>query len=90
MRTDRARRRSSEGRPQQSEVEVHSQPSGRQIREERVLNTEFDNEATVDHLAMADAFDLEYAERVLKPGDLTDTFANALDHNGPAMVVVIV
>lgn len=39
---------------------------------------------------MADAFDLEYAERVLKPGDLTDTFANALDHNGPAMVVVIV
>lgn len=39
---------------------------------------------------MADAFNLEFAERVVKPENLTDTFADALDHDGPTMIEVIV
>ena len=58
--------------------------------EDRILNTEFDEETDVDYMALADAFNLGYAERVVKPENLRDALQGALDHDGPAMVEAIV
>jgi acetolactate synthase-1/2/3 large subunit len=57
---------------------------------DRILDTEFDEETDVDYMALADAFNLGYAERVVKPENLTETIQGALDHDGPAMVEAIV
>jgi acetolactate synthase I/II/III large subunit len=57
---------------------------------DRVLNTEFGDDAEVDHLAMADAFNLGYAERVIKPENLIGALQEAIDYKGPAMVEAIV
>ncbi|NHN47870.1 thiamine pyrophosphate-binding protein [Halostella sp. JP-L12] len=58
--------------------------------EDRILNTEFDEETDVDFMALADAFNLGYAERVVKPENLSGALQGALDHDGPAMVEAIV
>ena len=56
----------------------------------RVLNTPFNEETDVDYLALADAFNIGFAERVIKPENLTDAFEAALEHDGPAIVEAIV
>ena len=58
--------------------------------EDRILDTEFDEETDVDYMALADAFNLGYAERVVKPENLRDALQGALDHDGPAMIEAIV
>lgn len=57
---------------------------------DRVLATEFSEAADIDYLALADAYNLDYAERVIKPDNLTSTLSAALDHDGPSMVECIV
>ena len=56
----------------------------------RVLNTPFDEETDVDYTKLADAFQIEFAERVVKPENLADTFEEALAHDGPAIVEAMV
>ncbi|WP_323173598.1 thiamine pyrophosphate-binding protein [Natrialba sp. PRR66] len=55
---------------------------------DRVLNTEFDGD--VDFVKMADAFSIEFAERVVKPENLTATIEEAIKHDGPAFVEAVV
>jgi len=57
---------------------------------DRVLNTPFEEETDVDYMSMADAFNVEYAERVLDPADLGDALGGAVDHDGPALVEAMV
>src|SRR5699024_4627005 len=57
---------------------------------ERVLNTEFDEEKDVDYMSFADAFNVNYAERVVKPESLADALDGAVAHDGPAIVEAIV
>ena len=56
----------------------------------RVLNTPFEEETDVDYMKLADAFQIEFAERVVKPENLTGAFEEALAHDGPAIVEAIV
>jgi acetolactate synthase-1/2/3 large subunit len=58
--------------------------------EDRVLNTEFNEKTDVDYMAMADAFNIGFAERVVKPENLTSTLTDAIAHDGPAIVEAIV
>ncbi|MBO4247317.1 thiamine pyrophosphate-binding protein [Halomicrobium sp. IBSBa] len=57
---------------------------------DRVLNTAFDEDAGVDYMAMADSFNLDYAERVVKPENLDAALEDAVAHDGPAMVEAVV
>ncbi|PSQ05054.1 acetolactate synthase [Halobacteriales archaeon QS_4_69_31] len=57
---------------------------------DRVLNTPFDEETDVNYMDMADAFNVGYAERVVKPENLEATLSEAIAHDGPAMVEAIV
>ncbi|AHG01855.1 thiamine pyrophosphate protein central region (plasmid) [Halostagnicola larsenii XH-48] len=57
---------------------------------DRVLNTEFDNDSDVDFVKMADAFSIDFAERVVKPENLTETITDAIEHDGPAFVEAVV
>jgi acetolactate synthase-1/2/3 large subunit len=57
---------------------------------DRVLNTPFAEETDVDYMKLADAFNVGFAERVVKPEDLTGTFEDALAHDGPAIVEAMV
>ena len=57
---------------------------------DRVLNTEFEEETSVDYMDMASAFNVGYAERVVKPENLAETLQEAIAHDGPSMVEVIV
>jgi len=57
---------------------------------DRVIDTEFDEEHDVDYMDMASAFNLEFAERVVKPENLAGTLREAIEHNGPAMVEAMV
>ncbi|WP_280537724.1 thiamine pyrophosphate-binding protein [Halopenitus sp. POP-27] len=57
---------------------------------DRVLNTEFDGEDDVDFVAMAEAFSVGFAERVVKPENLAETLEAAIDHDGPAFVEAVV
>lgn len=57
---------------------------------DRVLNTEFNEETNVDYVKLAEAFNIGFVERVVKPENLTETFREALNHDGPAFVEVIV
>ena len=57
---------------------------------DRVLNTPFAEETDVDYMKLADAFQIEFAERVVKPENLTGAFEEALAHDGPAIVEAIV
>lgn len=57
---------------------------------DRVLNTEFNEETDVDYMAMAESYNIGYAERVIKPETLVGTLEEALAHDGPAIVEVIV
>ncbi|WP_394743122.1 thiamine pyrophosphate-binding protein [Natronococcus roseus] len=55
---------------------------------DRVLNTPF--EEGTDFVKMAEAFGVDFAKRVVKPEDLTETLTDALEHDGPALVEAIV
>ncbi|MFB6081678.1 MAG: thiamine pyrophosphate-binding protein [Halanaeroarchaeum sp.] len=57
---------------------------------DRVLDTEFDEETNVDFIEMAESFNVEFAERVVKPEDLTEVLEDAIAHDGPAVVEAIV
>jgi acetolactate synthase-1/2/3 large subunit len=57
---------------------------------DRVLNTEFEEETSVDYMDMASAFNVGYAERVVKPENLAETLQEAIAHDGPSVVEVIV
>jgi acetolactate synthase-1/2/3 large subunit len=57
---------------------------------DRVLNTPFNEERDVDYMEMASSFNLGYAKRVVKPENLNGTLTEAIDHDGPSMVEVIV
>jgi len=57
---------------------------------DRVLDTEFDEETDVDYMELASAYNVGYAERVVKPENLADTLEGAIDYDGPSFVEVIV
>ena len=57
---------------------------------DRVLDTPFDEEKDVDYMKWAEAFNIDYAERVVKPENLAEAFQGALEHDGPALVEAIV
>lgn len=57
---------------------------------DRVLDTEFDEETDVDYMAFAEAFNVGYAERVVKPENLSNVLDGAIAHDGPAIVEAIV
>jgi acetolactate synthase-1/2/3 large subunit len=57
---------------------------------DRVLDTEFGEEAQVDYIQMAEAFNVGFTERVVKPEDLTETLKEAFEYDGPSFVEVIV
>ncbi|WP_222914818.1 thiamine pyrophosphate-binding protein [Natrinema sp. SYSU A 869] len=57
---------------------------------DRVLDTEFDEENTIDFVKMAEAFSIDFAERVVKPENLTATLEKAIDYDGPAFVEAVV
>ena len=57
---------------------------------DRVLDTEFPEETDVDYMEMASSFNVEVAERVVKPENLGDALGRAIDHDGPAMVEAMV
>ncbi len=57
---------------------------------DRVLDTEFDPETDIDYLKLADAFNVEFAERVVKPEALGDVLDDAFAHDGPAVVEAMV
>jgi acetolactate synthase-1/2/3 large subunit len=57
---------------------------------DRVLDTEFDEETDVDYMEMASAYNVGYAERVVKPENLARTLEEAIAHDGPSIVEVIV
>ncbi|SEW30967.1 thiamine pyrophosphate-binding protein [Natrinema salifodinae] len=57
---------------------------------DRVLNTEFDQESDVDFVKMAEAFSIDFAERVVKPENLTATLEEAIEYDGPAFVEAVV
>jgi len=52
--------------------------------------TEFDEQADVDIVGMAEDMGLEYACRVFEPGDLDEVLSSALDHDEPALVEAVV
>ena len=57
---------------------------------DRVLDTEFDEERDVDFMAMAETYDVGYAERVVKPENLDGVLEEAVSYDGPAMVEALV
>jgi acetolactate synthase-1/2/3 large subunit len=57
---------------------------------DRVLATEFDAEHDYDAIGMAESMGVEFAERVFEPGDLEPTLSAMVDHDGPALVEVVV
>ncbi|RQH02654.1 thiamine pyrophosphate-binding protein [Natrarchaeobius oligotrophus] len=57
---------------------------------DRVLNTPFDEETDVDYVKMAEAFNVGFVERVVKPENVTETVERAIEYDGPAFVEVIV
>ncbi|WP_458210387.1 thiamine pyrophosphate-binding protein [Haladaptatus sp. NG-SE-30] len=57
---------------------------------DRVLDTPFDEETDVDYMTFADAFNVGYAERVIKPENLLETLEDAIEYDGPAIVEAIV
>lgn len=57
---------------------------------DRVLNTEFDEDNTVDFVKMAEAFSIDFSERVVKPENLTATLEEAIEYDGPAFVEAVV
>ncbi|MFC7157550.1 thiamine pyrophosphate-binding protein [Halomarina halobia] len=57
---------------------------------DRVLDTEFNEETDVDYMQFAEAFNVGYAERVVKPENLAEILGEAIEHEGPAMVEAIV
>ncbi len=57
---------------------------------DRVLNTEFDRDDDVDFVKMAEAFSIGFAERVVKPENLTATLEEAIEYDGPAFVEAVV
>ncbi|WP_227356526.1 thiamine pyrophosphate-binding protein [Haladaptatus salinisoli] len=57
---------------------------------DRVLDTPFDEETDVDYMTFADAFNVGYAERVVKPENLQETLEAAIEHDGPAIVEAVV
>jgi acetolactate synthase-1/2/3 large subunit len=57
---------------------------------DRVLNTPFDEETDVDYMAMADSFNVDYADRVAEPENLVATFEEAIATDGPAVVEAVV
>ncbi|ELZ27983.1 thiamine pyrophosphate protein central region [Halogeometricum pallidum JCM 14848] len=57
---------------------------------DRVLDTEFDPETDVDFMAMADSYNVGYAERVVKPENLDSALEEAIAYDGPAIVEAVV
>ncbi|WP_266083151.1 thiamine pyrophosphate-binding protein [Haladaptatus caseinilyticus] len=57
---------------------------------DRVLDTEFDEESDVDYMKFADAFNVGFAERVIKPENLDSALSDAIAYDGPALVEAIV
>jgi acetolactate synthase-1/2/3 large subunit len=57
---------------------------------DRVLDTEFDPEKSIDFVTMADSFNVGYAERVVKPENLDGVLEEAISYDGPAVVEAIV
>ncbi|GAA0259619.1 thiamine pyrophosphate-binding protein [Haladaptatus pallidirubidus] len=57
---------------------------------DRVLDTEFDEESDVDFMKFADAFNVGFAERVIKPENLDNALSDAVAYDGPALVEAIV
>ncbi|WP_227378798.1 thiamine pyrophosphate-binding protein [Haladaptatus halobius] len=57
---------------------------------DRVLDTPFDEETDVDYMTFADAFNVGYAERVIKPENLPETLEEAIGYDGPAIVEAVV
>ncbi|WP_435349175.1 thiamine pyrophosphate-binding protein [Haloarchaeobius sp. HRN-SO-5] len=57
---------------------------------DRVLNTKFDEETDVNYMDLASSFNIDFAERVVKPENLDDTLERAIAHEGPAIVEAIV
>jgi acetolactate synthase-1/2/3 large subunit len=57
---------------------------------DRVLDTEFTEETDTDYVQMADAFNVGYTKRVVKPENLTEALSAAIDHDGPAFVEAVV
>ncbi|MFB6227455.1 MAG: thiamine pyrophosphate-binding protein [Halobacteriales archaeon] len=58
--------------------------------DDRVLNTEFDPDTDVDYMSIADAFNVDFAERVIEPGNLAEVLEQALATDGPAIVEAMV
>lgn len=57
---------------------------------DRVLDTEFSEETDVDYMKFAEAFNVDYADRVVKPENLGGSLERAIAHDGPAIVEAIV
>ena len=57
---------------------------------DRVLDTEFGENAQVDYVQMAEAFNVGFTERVVKPENLTETLEEAFEYDGPSFVEIIV
>ncbi|WP_318570882.1 thiamine pyrophosphate-binding protein [Salinigranum marinum] len=57
---------------------------------DRVLDTEFTEETDTDYVQMADAFNVGYTKRVVRPENLTEALSAAIDHDGPAFVEAVV
>lgn len=57
---------------------------------DRVLDTEFSEETDVDYMKFAEAFNVDYADRVVKPENLGGSLEGAIAHDGPAIVEAIV
>lgn len=57
---------------------------------DRVLNTPFNEETDVDYMKMAEAFNVGYTDRVVKPENLGDALGGAIEHDGPAIVEAFV
>lgn len=57
---------------------------------DRVLDTPFSDSAAPDFVATAESFGVDYAERVVKPENLTEVLTAAFAHDGPAVVEAIV
>jgi acetolactate synthase-1/2/3 large subunit len=58
--------------------------------DDRVLNTEFDPDTDVDYMSMADAFNVDFAERVIEPDNLAEVLEQALTTDGPAIIEAMV
>jgi acetolactate synthase-1/2/3 large subunit len=57
---------------------------------DRVLNTPFNEETDVDYVQMAEAFNVGFVDRVVKPENLDETLSKAFAHDGPSFVEVFV